>query len=237
MHQPTPRQLPATVAIVDDEAEFSEALLAKLRQQGASPQWFADSEALLCADEPFGFDLYILDLGLPGIDGLSLLRLLRRRSKAGVLVVSGRLAPDTFEAVIDAGADMYLAKPVSLDQVHLAATALFRRTGVQASPRLPAEKVWWLDEQASRLCTPEGASVDLSSTDLRLLQALQRAEGHAVSREALAHCLGLEDSDANVLNATVYRLRRRIGTVASVVPLQTRSRQGYQFLAPLALAS
>ena len=230
-------QFPAKVAIVDDEPEFSEALLAHLGRHGASPQWFCDSEALLCSEQPFGFDFYILDLGLPGIDGLSLLRLLRRRTRAGVLVVSGRLAHDTFEAVIDAGADMFLSKPVSLDQVHLAATALFRRIGKNAASLPSSESVWLLDEQTSRLLTPDGEAVDLSATDLRLLQALQRAQGHALSRAELAQCLGLDDADPNLLNATVYRLRRRLSTVAAVVPLQTRSKQGYQFLAPLALAS
>lgn len=232
---PTP-DLPLSIALVDDEADFSEALAAYLAQQGLAAHWFRDSESLLCSDRPFSFDFYILDLGLPGIDGLSLLRLLRRRTQAGVLVVSGRLAADTFEASIDAGADMYLSKPVSLEQVLLAVRAVHRRARVSASV-VTAGDAWRLDPAASRLFTPEGASIDLSAADVRLLERLQRADDHTASRQELADCLGIDNDDPNTLNATIYRLRRRIESAAAVTaPLQARPRVGYQFKGRLLLA-
>jgi len=228
-------ELPASIALVDDEAEFSEALAAYLARQGTDAQWFADSESLLCSERPFGFAFYILDLGLPGIDGLSLLRLLRRRTQAGVLVVSGRLAANTFEASIDAGADMYLSKPVSLEQVLLAVRAIHRRARGSVAAMSPG--AWRLDAAAARLFTPDGLAVDLSASDVRLLERLARAEDHVASREDLVAWLGIDGDDPNVLNATVYRLRRRIEGAARVsAPLQSRPRVGYQFKGRLVLA-
>lgn len=228
-------ELPASIALVDDEADFSDALVHHLIAQGVDAHWFADSESLLCAERPFGFGFYILDLGLPGIDGLSLLRVLRRRTQAGVLVLSGRMATDTFEASVDAGADMYLSKPLSVEQVLLAVKAVHRR--VRAAGTAGAGEVWRLDPAAARLFTPDGTAIELSASDVRLLERLARSADHVASRQELVASLGIDGDDPNLLNATVYRLRRRIESAASVsAPLQSRSRVGYQFKGRLVLA-
>lgn len=237
MQAPASPDLPASIALIDDEADFSEALAAYLARQGADARWFADSESLLCSERPFGFDFYIVDLGLPGIDGLSLLKLLRRRTQAGVLVVSGRLAADTFEASIDAGADMYLSKPVSLEQVLLAVRAVHRRARVSVAAAAH-DDAWRLDPAAARLFTPDGVPIELSASDVRLLERLARAEDHVASRQDLVAWLGIDGDDPNLLNATVYRLRRRIEGAAQVIPpLMSRPRVGYQFKGRLVLTS
>jgi len=82
--------LPKTLCIVDDDREYTEFLGQYLRQQGVAVTTFLDSDDFLTSDGAFGFDFYLVDLMLPGVDGLDLIRLLRRRSEAGVVVVSGR---------------------------------------------------------------------------------------------------------------------------------------------------
>ena len=222
---------PQTLALVDDDAAFSEYLAQFLQTRGVAVTWFADSDDLLCSDRAFGFDFYILDLNLPGIDGVSLLRLLRRRTQAGMLVVSGKLAPDAFAQAFGAGADMHLAKPVSFEQVALAVGAVFRRSrGAAAS-----QPAWRLDEATRRLFTPAGAVVELSPTDANVLSCLLLAGGEPVHRDALAARLGLDlCADPNLLHATIYRLRRRIERAApGPAPLRSKSRVGYVFAAPL----
>ncbi len=222
---------PPTLALVDDDADYGRHLAAFLGQQGMAVHWFQASDALLVHPQPYDFDFYILDLLLPGIDGLSLLRVLRLRSNAGVLVVSGKLAPDVFDTVIAAGADMHLAKPVTFEQIALAVNAVYRRSG-QATGQAPA---WQLHAAQARLLAPDGTAIDLSPTDLSVLTCLLEAAGEAVSREALAAYLGLAASDdPNLLNATIYRLRRRIERATqALAPLQAKSRTGYVFRAPL----
>ncbi len=223
---------PKTLALLDDDREYVEFLAQYLRELGTRVDVFADSNDLLADADPYGYDFYVVDLMLPGIDGVDLIRVLRRRSDAGMLVVSGRLSPDVFEQVINAGADMYLAKPVQFEQVALAVKAVQRRVG---SSKL-ATTVWKLDRRAAQLLAPDGARVDLSDADLALLECFLEAKGEVVSRELLRQRLGrgLDEDATDGLNATIYRLRRRIERATpALVPLQSKSRVGYVFRAPL----
>lgn len=236
MQQPTAPEksdaLALNIALVDDDREYTEFLAQYLRERGAHVDVFPDSNDLLAHHDPYGYDFYVLDLMLPGVDGAELIKVLRRRTDAGLLVVSGRLAPDVFRQVITAGADMYLAKPVQFEQVALAIQAVQRR--IQSATA--AQTIWRLDQRARQLIAPDGARVDLSDADMTLMECFLGADGEVVSRDTLRQRLGRDaDSDgADGLNATIYRLRRRIERATPVlVPLQSRSRVGYVFKAPL----
>ena len=154
---------------------------------------------------------------------------------AGVLVVSGKLAPDVFKQVVEAGADMYLAKPVQFEQVVIALHAVQRRVDAVGQ----VATTWKLDRHSGQLVAPDGARVDLSEADLAVMECFIEAQGAAVPRETLLTRLGrasAADADDG-LNATIYRLRRRIERATPMlVPLQSRSRVGYVFRAPLTLA-
>ncbi|SHN28782.1 response regulator transcription factor [Rhizobacter sp. OV335] len=226
---------PKTLALVDDDAEFSEFLSQYLQARGVAVRVFGDSSDLLVDPQAYEFEFYVLDLTLPGVDGVELLRILRRRTNAGVLVVSGRLAPDVFESVVNAGADMYLAKPVRFEQVALAVKAVQRRA-VTAREQVNS---WKLDRRTSELVAPDGARIALSETDMAVMECFAQARGGSVSREALRERLGYADGEQpdNVLHATIYRLRRRIERATpTVVPLQSQSRVGYVFRATLSVA-
>lgn len=224
--------LPKTLALIDDDKEFAEFLAHDLAGRGVRVDRFGDSADLLAHGHAFDYGFYVVDLMLPGIDGVDLIKVIRRRSEAGLLVVSGRLAPDVFKQVINAGADMYLTKPVQFEQVALAVEAVQRR--VEAAH--PTNTVWRLDRRAGQLVAPDGARIDLSEIDLALIECFVHADGDVVSRETLRQNLGRTDDaeGADGLNATIYRLRRRIERATpTLVPLQSKSRVGYVFRAPL----
>ncbi len=227
--------LPPTLALVDDDTEYCEFLAQHLRNQGVNVQAYGDSSDLLADIEPYRFDFYVLDLMLPGVDGAELIRILRKRTQAGVLIVSGRLGPEVFAEVINAGADMYLTKPVTFEQVELAVRAVHRR--IMATTKTAT--AWKLDSRRNLLLAPDGQTVDLSPTDLVLMQCFLKANGDVVSREHIRELLGhtsAADSD-NSLHATIYRLRRRIEKATPLaVPLQSQQKVGYQFRAPLVSA-
>jgi len=220
------------LALVDDDADYTEYLSQYLRGKGIAVDTFADSHDLMALEDPYRYDFYVVDLMLPGIDGVNLIKLLRRRTNAGILVVSGRLAAEVFREVVTAGADMYLVKPVQFEQVEIAIEAVQRRAGGSASAQ---EAAWTLDRRAGQLVAPDGARVELSEADRALLECFVQAKGEVVTRETLLRGLGKSDDDSGeALNATIYRLRRRIERATpSVVPLQSRSRVGYLFRAPL----
>jgi DNA-binding response OmpR family regulator len=106
------------ICIVDDDNDFVEFLSQYLGVRGLSATGFAAAEALLKSDDIAKFDFFILDLGLPGIDGVDLITLLRARTDAGILVISGRMGPDAFNSALSAGADMFINKPIRFDQVY-----------------------------------------------------------------------------------------------------------------------
>ena len=228
--------LPSTLALIDDDTEFAEFLSQHLREQGIRVEVFPDSDDLLTTNAPYGYDFYLIDLTLPGVDGLQLVRLLRRRTQVGIVVASGKVAPDSFKSVIEAGADMYLTKPVSFEQVLLTVRAIHRRTAAVAAHTSSA---WVLDRRGSVLIAPDMTRVELSDGDLTVMDALFEAHGQPVSRETLCRRLGHDpkDADDNWLHGTIYRLRRRIErSTPLMVPLQSVTRVGYVFRAELRLA-
>lgn len=220
--------LPESLALIDDDPEYSEFLAHYLITAGVHVHRYADSAELLADREPFRHAFYLVDLMLPGIDGLELIRVLRKRTQAGVLVVSGRVAPDVFASVVDAGADMYLAKPVNFEQVAVAIRAVHRRVAATRG----APSAWVLDRRAGQLVAPDGVRIDMSELDMAVMGCFLDAQGQSVTREVLCQHLGRPATDEpdNALSATIYRLRRRIERVTDcVVPLQSLSRVGYVF--------
>ncbi len=218
--------LPRTLALVDDDLEYGQFLSAHLVSQGIQVVHFADSNDLLASKAPFDYGFYIVDLMLPGVDGTDLIGILRKRTQAGIVVVSGRVAPDVFARVIEGGADMHLAKPVSFDKVVVAIRGVYRRVTT------PVNQAWLLDAQASSLVAPDGVAIALSETDLALMQCFLKAQGGSVTRETLCRLLGHPDTpeSENLLSATVYRLRRRVERATPLpVPLHTQARIGYVF--------
>lgn len=224
--------LPRTLALIDDDADFRHYLAEHLQAQGLGVAAYASVEDLLAEPQPGRYGFYVVDLSLPGQDGLQLIRQLRQVTEAGVLVVSGRLGVDVFEQVLDAGADMYLAKPVGLEQVLLTVRAVHRRSRAALSDQAP----WVLHSGSAELQAPDGAVISLSEHDQRLLACLAEAGGEAVPRERLLAELGrtADNDEPDPLNSAVFRLRRRIEKATALpMPLQSKSRVGYAFRARL----
>jgi two-component system OmpR family response regulator len=219
---------PSTLAVIDDDREYAEYLAQYLGQQGVAVCVFNDSDEFLVSPGAFEFDFYVIDLMLPGVDGVDLIRLVRRKGPAGIVVVSGRVAPDVFESVMRAGADMYLMKPVRFEQVALAIEAVHRR--VEGS-RSQAD-VWRLDRATQKLIAPDGARIELSDNDLAVVECFVSAEGTTVTRATLCQRLGRDPAKEadNLLHAAIYRLRRRIERATrATVPLHSEPKVGYTF--------
>lgn len=220
--------LPSTLAVIDDDREYTEYLTQWLQQHDVAVSEFHDSDDFLLSPGAFDFEFYVVDLMLPGVDGVDLVRLVRRRGPAGIVVVSGRVAPDVFESVLRAGADMYLMKPVRVEQVALAIEAVQRRI---ANSRSQSD-VWRFDRASQRLLAPDGASIELSDADLALVECFVSAEGATVTRATLCQRLGRDPAHEadNLLHAAIYRLRRRIERATpATVPLHSEPKVGYTF--------
>lgn len=223
---------PNTLALIDNDEASTGLLSDGLTQHGIHVDVFAGARQLLAQAGAYAYDFYIVELVLPGIEGVDLIEALRSRSDAGLLAVSAAPAQDVFARAIHAGADMVLTKPVPFEHVALAIEAVQRRAAAASRANAP----WKLNRQARQLLAPDGAQVDLSATDLAVLECFVASAGEVVTRGTLRERLGhpATNGAADGLNATIYRLRRRIERATpTVVPLQSKSRVGYVFRAAL----
>ena len=191
---------------------IGEAIRAGLRREGFTVDWVHDGAgaAQVLRSEPF--ELLLLDLGLPGSDGLQLLKTLRERGESlPVLIITARDAVSDRVAGLDAGADDYLIKPFDLEELGARIRALLRRKSGRPSPLLEYQEVV-LDPAAHRV-TRNGADVSLSPREFTLLQLLMERPGTILSRAQLEERLygWGEEVESNAVEVHIHGLRRKLG--------------------------
>jgi len=217
---------PKDICVVDDDLDFVHFLAAYLNARGSRCGTYGSAEDLLKAGTLAQFDFFIIDLGLPGIDGVDLTSLIRGQSTAGILIVSGRLGPDAFNSALAAGADMFVNKPVRFDQVYHAISSIWRRLSGPKTGR----SFWTIRADASAMTSPAGKVVDLSLIEGRLINFLRQVAPDAATRSQLAQNAGIAPSiDDRNLDAALFRLRRKVEAVAGCAsPFRTVHGVGYQ---------
>ena len=198
--------------MVEDDRMIGEAIRAGLKREGFTVDWVhdADSAARVLPSEPF--ELLLLDLGLPGKDGLQLLKALRARDASlPVLIITARDAVSDRVAGLDAGADDYLVKPFDLDELAARIRALLRRKSGRPAPLLEHQGVV-LDPAAHRV-TQQGVEVALSPREFTLLQLLMERPGTILSRAQLEERLygWGEEVESNAIEVHIHGLRRKLG--------------------------
>jgi two-component system, OmpR family, response regulator len=219
------------ICIVDDDADFVEFLSQYLSVRGFVSVGFRTAEALLKSENLSSFDFYILDLGLPGIDGVDLITLIRGETSAGILVISGRMGADAFNSALTAGADMFVNKPIRFDQVYNAIASVCRRSSLKSTVSSP----WKLDIRRSQFISPSGSVVDLTPVELKMLRSLCDDTNEPMSRQTLADAAGIiQNSDDRNLDSAIFRLRRKIEKDTNQPsPLKTVHGLGYQISEPV----
>jgi len=203
------------ILLVEDHTLLGEALRAGLRQAGFATDWVCDGPAADAALASESFSAVVLDLGLPGMDGMALLRRLRARGDGTpVLVLTARDALDDRVDGLDAGADDYVAKPVAIAELAARLRALVRRASGVASSRIRVGDIT-LDSALWKV-TSSGKEVELSPREFAVLQALMLAAGRVLTREQLEAALYEWDRSlsSNAIEVHVHHLRRKLGSDA-----------------------
>jgi two-component system OmpR family response regulator len=200
------------VLVVEDEERLSEMLAGALEGAGYAVDCAADGERADFLGQTECYDAVVLDLGLPRIDGLTLLRRWREAGIAvPVLVLTARGSWHEKVQGIDGGADDYVAKPFEMAEVLARLRALIRRASGQVTPELRCGAVA-LDPRVARV-TLAGAPVKLTSHEYRVLSYLMHHRGRVVSQSELTEHIYAEraDRDSNTVEVFVARLRRKLG--------------------------
>jgi two-component system response regulator QseB len=200
------------VLLVEDDPQLGDGLMVGLRQAGFAIDWVKDGMAadIALATEPFG--LMILDLGLPKLAGMDLLRRVRARGQdLPVLILTARDAIPDKIAGLDGGADDFLVKPVDLDELAARIRALARRAAGRAMPVIRHNGL--VLDPAGHWVTLDDQPIELSTREFSLLHALLENAGRVMTRAQLESSIyGWRDEpDSNALEVHVHHLRRKLG--------------------------
>jgi two-component system, OmpR family, response regulator len=205
--------------VVEDEPTLCAQLAQALAMAGHTVETAVDGAQAQYLGEVEDFDAVVLDLGLPVLDGLSVLRAWRAGGrKMPVLVLTARGAWHEKVAGIDAGADDYLAKPFHMEELLARVRALLRRAGEHASAQWQCGPIW-LDTRQARVLV-HGRPLPLTSHEFKLLSLLMQRKGQVLSRTELAEHIYPQDSDrdSNTIEVFVGRLRKKLppGSIETV---------------------
>ena len=197
--------------LVEDDPALGEGVRTGLRQEGYTIDWLQDGASALHALSHESFDLCVLDLGLPRMDGLEVLRRLRRADNPlPVLVLTARDATADRIAGLDAGADDYLVKPFDVAELKARLRALLRRSFGRAQPALEYRGIRL--EPESQQVTFRGAPVNLARKEFLLLHELLAQPGRVLTRDRLQQVLygWDEEVESNALEVHVHHLRKKL---------------------------
>lgn len=198
--------------LAEDDRILGEGLVAGLKSRGFTVNWVQDGSSADTALKAEDYALVILDLGLPKVSGMDLLRSIRSAGQPlPVLILTARDSIADRVGGLDAGGDDYMIKPVDIDELAARIRALTRRVAGRAEPVLVFGDIRL--NPASHEVTISGKSVDLSRKEFSLLQILLENAGHALPKERLEeHLYGWnEEVESNAIEVHVHHLRKKFG--------------------------
>lgn len=199
------------ILLVEDDELLGDALKAGLMQLDYAVDWLKDGSSALSALKTENFDLIILDLGLPKLMGMELLKLARKNDvKTPILILTAHDSIDDRVKGLDNGADDYMTKPCDLDELGARARALIRRSQGRADASIQYENIT-LDPAAHSVLL-DGKAVKIARREFAILHKLLENTGQVLSRESLIQSIygWDEDVESNALEVHVHNLRKKL---------------------------
>ena len=218
------------ILIVEDEAALREGVARRLRRDGFTVDEAGDGDEGLYYATEFRPDVAVIDLGLPGLPGMDLIRRLRRDGyDFPVLIFTARGRWEEKVDGLSAGADDYLVKPFHMEELVARVNALLRRSGGWSSPLLNSGPVS-LDTR-SQTVSLGGSPVELTAFEYRVLECLLLRSGEVISKSELTDRLYDQDfeRDSNVIEVFIGRLRRKLDPDGELKPIETLRGRGYRW--------
>ena len=216
--------------VIEDDVTLRETLAQELANEGFAVEQAADGTEGLYFAQEYPIDLAIVDLGLPGMSGLDIIRQVRADGKTyPILILTAR---DRWEDKVDglsAGADDYVVKPFHFEEISARVNALLRRSGGWASSQLDAGPVS-LDMSRQELKVSD-AAIELTSFEYKIIEYLMVRAGQVISKAELTDRLYDQDfeRDSNVIEVFIGRLRKKMDPDNSIKPIETLRGRGYRF--------
>lgn len=216
--------------VVEDEALLRHHLYSRLTEAGHVVQAVANAEEALYQAEQFNHDLAVIDLGLPGMGGLDLIRQLRTQGRTfPILILTARGNWQDKVEGLAAGADDYVVKPFQFEELEARLNALVRRSSGFIQPTIIAGPL--LLDLNRKQATLDDAPLALTAYEYRILEHLMRHHQQVVAKDRLMEQLypGDDERDPNVIEVLVGRLRRKLEGETGFKPIDTVRGLGYLF--------
>ena len=216
--------------VIEDDDTLRESLTAQLTDAGYAVEQAADGREGLYFAMEYPVDLAIIDLGLPEVSGLDIIREARDKGKTyPILILTAR---DRWQDKVDglsAGADDYVVKPFHFEEVSARVHALLRRSGGWASSVMTAGPV--VLDMSRQDVTVDGSPVELTSFEYKIIEYLMLRAGQVISKTELTERLYDQDfeRDSNVIEVFIGRLRKKLDPGNSLKPIETLRGRGYRF--------
>ncbi|MHB1992562.1 response regulator transcription factor [Metallibacterium scheffleri] len=221
------------ILLVEDEAPLRETLAARLKRDGYAVDMAVDGEDGLFQGREVPFDLAIIDLGLPKMSGMELVKALREvGQRFPILILTARSSWQDKVEALKYGADDFLVKPFHVEELLARINALVRRASGWSKPQLRCGPV--LLDTTAQMVTVDGKPADLTSYEYKVLEYLMLHAGELVSKADLTEHIYQQDfdRDSNVLEVFIGRLRRKLDADGSLKPIETVRGRGYRFAIP-----
>jgi len=215
--------------LVEDEPNLREQLVTMLQRHGYPVDAAPDGEEGLFFGREYPMDLAIIDLGLPGISGIELIRELRRLGRNfPILILTARDAWQDKVEGLESGADDYLTKPFHDEELLARVNALLRRAAGHASPVLRQAGLEL--DTAAQTVRRDGSNIELTGHEYRIVEYLMLHAGKVVSKTELTEHIYDQDfdRDSNVVEVLVGRIRRKVDPDGSRKPIETLRGRGYR---------
>ncbi|MEY2690308.1 MAG: hypothetical protein RL375_4508 [Pseudomonadota bacterium] len=216
--------------LIEDDAALRQGLARQLEAEGYRVDQAVDGEDGLFQASEYPVDLVIVDLGLPRMNGLTVVQRLRADGRTlPILILTARGRWQDKVVGLEAGADDYLVKPFDYPELAARVKALLRRALKATSTVLVLGPL--AVDFAAQSATLDGAVLDLTAFEFRLLDYLVRERARVVSKQELSDYLYPhdEDRDSNVLEVLIGRLRRKLDPTGTLAPIETLRGRGYRF--------
>ncbi|SER55165.1 two-component system, OmpR family, response regulator PhoP [Nitrosomonas sp. Nm51] len=218
------------ILVIEDELKLQTQIRQKLESAGYMVDTCSDGKEGLFIAKEYPLDAAIIDLGLPGISGLEVIKTLREQGNVlPILILTARDSWQDKVLGLEIGADDYLTKPFQIEELLARLKALLRRATGITSTSLKCGPVEI--DVSTQLVTVNACKIDLTSFEYRMLELLVRHHGEVLSKRVLTDYLYPhdEDRDSNVLEVMVGRLRRKLDPAGDLNPIETLRGRGYRF--------
>jgi two-component system response regulator PhoP len=225
------------ILLIEDEQALRESLAQQLKGAGFTVDSASDGEEGLYQGKEFVFDIAIVDLGLPKLPGIEVIKRLRAAGKSfPILILTARDRWQDKVAGLQAGADDYVAKPFHFEELLARVQALLRRSGGWAQPVLRCGPIA-LDPRSQQVTVNE-QPIELTSFEYRILEQLMLRAGEVLSKSDITESLYEQDfdRDSNTIEVFVGRLRRKLDPDNVIKPIETLRGRGYRLSLPRATA-